>query len=187
MFHKLAGKKSSGPKAFRARLLKDARMKNFVEKANAKGETPLMAACKALDKEMVAEGIAAGAQLDVRDAKGKTAWMHAGLKHGDKADKAMSPIVQMLLEAGADASIGAANGVSVGMAMAAGAPVDAIKALSAASPEQFDAQTQSGAKALAAVGKRGGKVLSAVEQALLGAQAGGEQAEEAVPAKKKRL
>jgi ankyrin repeat protein len=95
--------------------------------ADAEGTTPLMLAADLGDAAMIRVLVAAGAEIDARDARGFTALFHA-CYNGDE-DRGHPGAVQALLEAGADKEARIGFGVRPLMYAAGNGEASVVEAL----------------------------------------------------------
>lgn len=192
LLHRYAGQANKAGVATLARLLAAPEVKAQVNArsfdAAGHGHAPLHVACAALSLEAAKALLGAGADVNLKDARGWTPLRHLLRSYGEKAKRKIGPIADLLLEAGADASIPDDQGKTPAQAAAGKAPVATLAELLRLRPEDVlgDGAQAKKAKALLAGRDAGARsLLEKVELAAISAPAA-EGAEASKPRKARR-
>lgn len=135
------------------------------------GQRPLHCASKELNLPLATLLLDLGADPNALDAKGNTALHALARRHGAKAEISAKALVELLLSRGADPGISNLAGKSPAQAMAAAAPLSALRPLLDLRPMDIAGQDPEQKAALKALASREGReALSLAEQVVLSAQ-----------------
>lgn len=166
ILHLLAQDKSPDSTALAISLLEIPANRALVDAiSNPMQSTALMQAARFINIDCAKALLDAGANPNLRDAKGLTALGYLARKSGKLAVERSEAMARLLIGAGADPMIATHEGATPAMTMAANAPLGAIAAIIEAAPDVFSGP--SGGSARAALAARGEAAVSIVERAEL--------------------
>lgn len=166
IFHLLAQDKSPDCVGLAISLLEDPANRALVDAISGPMQgTPLMQAARFINLPCAKALLDAGANPNLRDAKGLTALGYLARKSGKLAVESSEAMARLLIGAGADPMIASLEGSTPAMAMASRAPLGAIAALIEAAPDVFSGP--GGGSARIALAARGEAAVSIVERAEL--------------------
>lgn len=172
LLHMLASMGSpQAPGVLRRALSKpEARALVNVQTSGEKSQTPLMIACDHGNKDSALALLAAGADPNAVDARGRSPLHSLARAFSPHLQEECLALVQALLAAGADPSLLNGAGLTPGQEMAKEGSLLWISELARLRPQDFSGDTPASQGAMATLRRRGASAVSALESALLSAE-----------------